>query len=121
MTAFVDAIAGIMFFTTPCVNDHVTPSILNSAARAAATLYSHPMCSGSSVSSFFSANELSNFLSREANQTCLHVLLAIPTPKPTQYNVLASAGCSQWCISGKQLACSAYPESIHSRKSHWEK
>ncbi len=54
MIAFVDAIAGMMFFTTPCVNDHVTPSILNSAARAAATLYSHPICSGSSVSSFFS-------------------------------------------------------------------
>ena len=59
MMAFVDAIAGMMFFTTPCVRDHVTPSILNSAARAAAILYSHPICSGSSVS---------NFLSTEAYQ-----------------------------------------------------
>src|SRR5260221_289918 len=34
MIAFVDAMAGMMFFTTPCVDDHVTPSILNSFARA---------------------------------------------------------------------------------------
>ena len=55
MIAFVDAMAGMMFFTTPCVSDQVTPSILNSFARAAATEYSQPMCSGSSVSSFLSA------------------------------------------------------------------
>ena len=54
MIAFVDAMAGMMFLTTPCVRDHVTPSILNSFARADAVLYSHPMCSGSSVSSFLS-------------------------------------------------------------------
>ena len=52
--ALVDAIAGIMFFTTPWVRDHVTPSILNSFARAEATPKSQPMCSGSSVSSFLS-------------------------------------------------------------------
>ena len=57
MIALVDAIAGIMFLTTPCVRDHVTPSILNSLARAEATLNSHPMCSGSSVSSFLSDAE----------------------------------------------------------------
>lgn len=54
MMALVDAMAGMMFFTTPCVSDHVTPSMLNSFARAAAMLYSHPMCSGSSVSIFLS-------------------------------------------------------------------
>jgi hypothetical protein len=37
MMAFVDAMAGIMFFTTPCVRDQVTPSILNSFARFEAT------------------------------------------------------------------------------------
>ena len=37
MIAFVDAMAGMIFFTTPCVDDHVTPSILNSFARAEAT------------------------------------------------------------------------------------
>ncbi len=52
--AFVEAMAGIMFFTTPWVNDHVTPSILNSFARANAVLYSQLMCSGSSVSIFLS-------------------------------------------------------------------
>jgi len=41
MMALVEAIAGIMFFTTPWVNDHVTPSILNSLALDKATLYSH--------------------------------------------------------------------------------
>jgi hypothetical protein len=35
--AFVDAIAGMIFLTTPCVDVHVTPSILNSLARAEAT------------------------------------------------------------------------------------
>ena len=54
MIAFVEAIAGMMFFTTPCVRDQVTPSILNSFARARAMAYSHPICSGSSVSSFLS-------------------------------------------------------------------
>lgn len=33
MIAFVLAIAGMMFFTTPCVSAQVTPSILNSFAR----------------------------------------------------------------------------------------
>ena len=59
MMAFVEAIAGIMFLTTPWVSDHVTPSILNSAARFEATWKSHPMCSGSSVSSFLSGTALS--------------------------------------------------------------
>lgn len=59
MIAFVDAIAGMMFLTTPWVSDHVTPSILNSFARFKAWLYSQPMCSGSSVSSFLSYSERS--------------------------------------------------------------
>lgn len=54
MMALVEAMAGMTFFTTPCVNCQVTPSILNSAARFEATLYSHSIWSGSSVSSFFS-------------------------------------------------------------------
>lgn len=54
MIAFVDAMAGMMFLTTPCVRDHVTPSILNSFARFKATLNSQLMCSGSSVSIFLS-------------------------------------------------------------------
>lgn len=54
MIALVDAMAGMMFFTTPCVRDHVTPSILNSFALAAAALYSQEICSGSSVSIFLS-------------------------------------------------------------------
>ena len=52
--AFVLAMAGMIFLTTPWVNAHVTPSILNSVARFDATWYSHSMCSGSSVSSFLS-------------------------------------------------------------------
>ena len=36
MIALVDAIAGIMFFTTPCVIEYVTPGMLNSCARLAA-------------------------------------------------------------------------------------
>ena len=55
MIALVEAIAGMIFFTTPCVNDHVMPSILNSFALSRATSYSHWMCSGLSVSSFVSA------------------------------------------------------------------
>jgi hypothetical protein len=30
MMAFVEAMAGMIFLTTPCVSDQVTPSILNS-------------------------------------------------------------------------------------------
>lgn len=30
MIAFVEAMAGMIFLTTPCVSDQVTPSILNS-------------------------------------------------------------------------------------------
>lgn len=52
--ALVDAMAGMMFLTTPWVSDQLTPSILNSLARAAATVYSQLMCSGSSVSIFLS-------------------------------------------------------------------
>jgi hypothetical protein len=36
MIAFVLAIAGMMFLTTPCVKVQVTPSILNSFALAKA-------------------------------------------------------------------------------------
>jgi len=36
--ALVDAMAGMIFLTTPWVSDQVTPSILNSAALAAAIL-----------------------------------------------------------------------------------
>jgi len=43
MMAFVDAIAGITFLTTPWVNCQVTPSILNSAARFEAIVYNHSM------------------------------------------------------------------------------
>lgn len=60
MIAFVDAIAGIMFFTTPWVKDHVTPSMLNSLARADAVAYNQPICSGSSVSSFLSVRLVNN-------------------------------------------------------------
>ena len=41
MIAFVEAIAGMMFLTTPCVNEYVTPSILNSFARVSAVWYNH--------------------------------------------------------------------------------
>jgi hypothetical protein len=41
MIAFVEAMAGMMCFTTPWVKLHVTPSILNSAARAEALSKSH--------------------------------------------------------------------------------
>lgn len=36
MIAFVEAIAGMMFFTTPCVMEYVTPGILYSSARLSA-------------------------------------------------------------------------------------
>jgi hypothetical protein len=57
--AFVEAMAGMIFFTTPWVSDHDTPSILNSLARVDATLYNQVMCSGSSVSIFLSSEEIS--------------------------------------------------------------
>ena len=60
MIAFVEAMAGITFLTTPWVSDQVTPSILNSLARADATVYNQLICSGSSVSSFFS-DTMSNY------------------------------------------------------------
>jgi hypothetical protein len=41
MMAFVLAMAGMMFFTTPCVSAHVTPSILNCVALACAVSRSH--------------------------------------------------------------------------------
>lgn len=40
MMAFVEAIAGMMRFTTPCVNCHVTPEILKLSARVRAVSYS---------------------------------------------------------------------------------
>ena len=57
MMALVEAIAGMMFLTTPCVSDQVTPSILNSWARRDALLNNQSMCSGSSVSIFLSTQK----------------------------------------------------------------
>ena len=48
--ALVDGMAGMMFFTTPCVWLSVTPVMPNCVARAAATSSTHFMCSGSSAS-----------------------------------------------------------------------
>lgn len=58
MMAFVDAMAGMIFFTTPCVKDQFTPSMLNCFARSRAAVYNQLICSGSSVSSFLSAMKL---------------------------------------------------------------
>jgi len=49
--AFVEATAGMMFFTTPIVSMYVTPLILNSSARALAFSKTHFMSSGESLSS----------------------------------------------------------------------
>ena len=54
MMALVEAMAGMIFLTTPWVNDQVTPSILNSRARLDALLNNQSICSGSSVSIFLS-------------------------------------------------------------------
>ena len=48
--AFVDGIAGMMFFTTPCVWLSVTPTMPNCSARNSAVSYTHFMCSGLSAS-----------------------------------------------------------------------
>lgn len=97
MMAFVDAMAGMMFLTTPCVRDHVTPSILNSFARFDAMLYNQPMCSGSSVSSFFSvqidqdpARAMPDMVSylREHEATLVRM--------PTLCSARAVVGCWQW-------------------------
>ena len=69
MIALVLAIAGMMFLTTPCVNAQVTPSILNSEARAEAFWYSHSMWSGSSVSSFLSDSKDSGQSEPERSQS----------------------------------------------------
>lgn len=50
MMAFVDAMAGMMFFTTPCVSCRVTPEMPKSSARDRAFSYTHIMCSGLSES-----------------------------------------------------------------------
>jgi hypothetical protein len=41
MMALVEAIAGMMFLTTPCVREYVTPVILNSFARLDAVSNNH--------------------------------------------------------------------------------
>ena len=41
MMALVEAIAGMMFLTTPCVREYVTPIILNSFARLDAVSNNH--------------------------------------------------------------------------------
>ncbi len=48
--ALVEGMAGMMFFTTPCVWLNVTPPMPNCCARTSATSYTHFMCSGSSAS-----------------------------------------------------------------------
>ena len=106
-----------MFFTTPCVREYVTPSILNSLARAAATWYNHEMCSGSSVSIFLSTRVSAlNKAHYERKRRYLHEPLAILVRRPTLCSALVAEGCLQWYISGMPLACLTCRENTHSRR-----
>ena len=60
ITAFVDATAGMIFFTTPRVLKYVTPSILNYSALSNAFSYTHCISTGLSLFNFFSGNVLSH-------------------------------------------------------------
>lgn len=58
-SAFVDAMAGMMFLTTPSVSACVTPSMPYARARSLARSYTHCMSSGESASSLRSGNSIS--------------------------------------------------------------
>ena len=89
-TALVLGIAGMMFFTTPCVCVYVTPGMSKVSARCAAASNTQRRCSGSSASNASSGRSLGHRINLAYSTQCAAFL-----------GVSANVHRGKFCCGGK--------------------
>lgn len=111
--ALVDAIAGIIFLTTPWVSEYVTPGILNSSARFFAVWKSQVICSGSSPSTGRSGKLLGHSNTDAHSMQCSGnrgVFAIVQMGYVTAFVCISNEHSKQEVIRGKMtLACPLKP------------